>query len=97
MKASEYVAQELLRDTVSYNTRYEGQPTILTSVRLPVEVVAWLDVLKHRGLGASRSAVLQILADVAIEQISTLPGLDDSELFDEVEATKDYFLQQAEE
>jgi hypothetical protein len=64
---------------------------------LPVEVVAWLDVLKHRGLGASRSAVLQILADVAIEQISTLPGLDDSELFDEVEATKDYFLQQAEE
>jgi len=97
MKASDYVAQELLREEVSYNARYKDQPTVLTSVRLPIEMIAWLDTLKHRGLGASRSAVIQLLCDVAIEQIVILPGLDDVELIDEVQATHQYLREQAED
>jgi len=97
MKASDYVAQELLREEVSYNARYKDQPTILTSVRLPIEIIAWLDTLKHRGLGASRSAVIQLLCDVAIEQIVTLPGLDDFELREEAQAGYEFLKEQAED
>lgn len=97
MKAFDYVAQELLRDDVSYNARYKDQPTILTSVRLPIEIIAWLDTLKHRGLGTSRSAVIQLLCDVAIEQIVTLPGFDDAELSEEAQALFEFLQQQVED
>jgi hypothetical protein len=96
MKAFDYVAQELLRDDVSYHARYKDQPTILTSVRLPIEIIARIDALKHRGLGTSRSAVLQVLFDVGFEQILNLPGFDDAELIEEVEAGFDDLQQNVE-
>mgnify|MGYP005821121813 CR=1 FL=1 len=69
MKASDYIAQQLLSENEPYGVRYLSQPRVLTSIRLPVELIAWLEVLKSKGLGDSRSAVVQVLLDVAIEKV----------------------------
>jgi hypothetical protein len=90
MKASDYVAQQLLSENEPYGARYQSQPRVLTSIRLPVELIAWLEVLKTKGLGDSRSAVVQVLLDVAIEQVTTLGVCGDgSDLSDMVDAVKD--------
>lgn len=90
MKATEYVAQQLLRETEPYGARFAGQLRPSVTARIPVELVAWLDVLKAKGLGDTRSAVLQVLMDVAIEQILQLGVCGDaSDLSDIVEARKE--------
>lgn len=90
MKASDYVAQQLLSENEPYGARYQSQPRVLTSVRIPVELIAWLDVLKSKGLGDSRSEVIQVLLDVAIEQVTILGVCGDgSDLTDMVQAAQD--------
>lgn len=90
MKASEYVAQQLLGEDEPYGARYLSQPRVLTSIRLPVELIAWIDVLKAKGLGDSRSEVMQVLLDVAIERVTDLGVCGDgSDLTDMVESLKE--------
>lgn len=90
MKASDYIAQQLLGEDESYGTRYLSQPRVLTSIRLPVELIAWLDVLKSKGLGDSRSAVVQVLLDAAIEEVVNLGVCGDgSDLSDLVQVYKE--------
>lgn len=98
MKASDYVAQQLLSENEPYGARYQSQPRVLTSLRLPVELIAWLEVLKSKGLGDSRSAVVQVLLDMAIEQV-TEGGLfpDSSALTDMVDAVKEQLVLKLEE
>jgi Arc/MetJ-type ribon-helix-helix transcriptional regulator len=72
MKASDFITQQLLSDDEPYGSRYKSQPRVLSSIRLPVELLAWIDVLQAKGVGTSRSSVVQVLLDVAIEQITDL-------------------------
>lgn len=91
MEVADYVAKRLLSENSAYGARYDSQPLFLTSVRLPVELVAWVDVIKAKGLGRNRSAVIQVLLDMAIEQLlmqGVLSG-SESELVDMVAAVQE--------
>lgn len=78
MEVADYVAKRLMSENSAYGARYDSQPLFLTSVRLPVELVAWVDVIKAKGLGRNRSAVIQVLLDMAIEQLLVHGILGDS-------------------
>lgn len=85
MKASEYVADQLLSSDEPYSLKYRGQPRMPFSVRLPVEQIAWLKILESRGLGKNRTEVIQLLLDVALEQVGSMDELG-NDLHDAVEA-----------
>ncbi len=90
MKATDFVAEQLLGENDPYGAKYKGQPKVTVTFRLPVEQVAWLDVLRNKGLGDSRNEVIQILLDVAIEQVSQLGVCgDESDLTDLVQVVKE--------
>ncbi len=90
MKATDFVAEQLLGQEEPYGAKYKGQPKVTVTFRLPVEQVAWLDVLRNKGLGDSRNEVLQVLVDVAIEQVSQLGVCgDESDLTDLVQVIQE--------
>lgn len=93
MKASDYIAQQLLASDDPYNLRHHRQPRMPISVRLPVELVAWINVLQSRGVGTSRSEVIQILLDVAVEQVANMDVFGD-DLRDAVDAVTDGLTEQ---
>jgi hypothetical protein len=87
MKASDYVAQQLLGEHESYGSRFANQPRVAVSLRLPVELVAWIEILKAKGLGNSRNEVVRVLLDVAVEQVAQLGVCGDaSDLSDMVDS-----------
>lgn len=90
MKATDFVAEQLLGQEEPYGAKYKGKPKATVTFRLPVEQMAWLDVLRNKGLGDSRNEVLQVLLDVAIEQVSQLGVCgDESDLTDLVQIVQE--------
>lgn len=89
MKAADFVVQQLRGDD-SYGARFVGQPRISVTVRLPVELVAWLDAFKSAGLGNSRNSVLQILLDAGIDEVKRLDPI--FSLDQEVDAIQDEYI-----
>ncbi|NYT59194.1 hypothetical protein H0A65_09695 [Alcaligenaceae bacterium] len=93
MKASEFIAEKLLSIDDPYGSKYRGKPRMLMSVRLPVEQIAWLKVLEHKGVGDTKTAVVQLLLDIALEQIGAMDELGD-DLHDAVEAITERLIEE---
>lgn len=69
MRAVAYIQHQLTDAHAEYANRFAGQPRVSVNFRLPAELVAAIDVLKDAGLGPTRTAVVQVMLDLAIDQV----------------------------
>lgn len=92
MNAIEFIRANILADeNEMLGRRFKGQPTMATSLRLPCELVAYLDVLKGR-LGETRKEVVVLLLEIALSTIEKdFPGFDVVDA--EAEALTEHYIE----
>ena len=74
MQALEHIAHQLSPGRTHYGARFDKDPCITVSFRIPISLLAQVDALKEEGLARNRTGVFVVLLDAAIDVITAPNG-----------------------